>query len=426
MRPTIPLLITAALVVGTAVSMAPASAAAATCRGVPATIEASGVLRVDGTEGDDVIVAHDVSGVRALGGDDLVCVIGSVVGVVDAGTGNDVVDATGRTGRTTTFLGEGDDTFLGSAAVDEVHAGTQGRVDTGRDVVDAGPAGADQDFVVSGRTGLPNPDEVVGRLVWLDWAGDPTPTSRAEGGTGSTFALGTGPATRLAIDVPARTLTTSGSGAALTVRGFSTFSVRASRDLERFTFRGSNRDEALLVPPGGRTVLRAAMGGGDDTMQVGTYAKGSWFRGGHGRDRVYVQSSARLDLDLRQGVLTKRSGRKVVTHEVTGFEDAAVGAPTVRLTGTHGSNALEVDACRATVQSLGGRDTTSALPSTGSGSPCVGGRQMRFFGGHGDDRMFGSSGNDLLVGGPGRDQAVGGGGRDTCGAEIRRECEVRR
>jgi Ca2+-binding RTX toxin-like protein len=430
MRPLAPVLTALALAAGLNAVARPALAVGESCRGVPATIAASGVLRVDGTEGNDVIVADNVNAVHAQGGDDLICVTGSVFAFVDADAGNDVVDASSRAGRTTALLGDGDDTYLGSAAVDDVRTGTVSRADLGRDVVDAGPAGAELDFVTSGWAGSPNPDEIIGGWTSLDWAGTPAPTSVAQAGRGSTFALDGGRVTTLRIDIPARTLTTSGTGPALTLRGFTVFSLRAPRDLERFTFHGSNRDESLFVPGAGLAIVRAAMGGGDDTMQVGTYAKGSSLSGGHGRDLLDVRATAHLDLDLRKETLTKRSGRRIVNYEVSSFEDAFVRGTTARLVGTNGPNKLSTDACSTWTEGLGGRDRLTAF-NTGfdqAGDKCK--RQSkvtaRLSGGPGNDTLKGSNAKDLLIGGPGRDRADGDLGRDICDAEVRRNCEVRR
>jgi Ca2+-binding RTX toxin-like protein len=73
----------------------PASYAAATCQGQAATIESTSGT-VTGTEGNDVIVATNPHAVvSALGGNDLVCVVG---GKVSAGDGDDSIlsAATGK------------------------------------------------------------------------------------------------------------------------------------------------------------------------------------------------------------------------------------------------------------------------------------------------------------------------------------------
>ncbi len=74
------------------------SYAATMCQGKPATIEGStGILT--GTEGDDVIVGHGTDPeVRALGGNDLVCVEG---GDVYTGLGDDSVVSTAAAGAFT-------------------------------------------------------------------------------------------------------------------------------------------------------------------------------------------------------------------------------------------------------------------------------------------------------------------------------------
>ncbi|UUZ60861.1 hypothetical protein [Nocardioides sp. B-3] len=108
--------------------------------------------------------AHDV---RALGGDDLVCVAGlpNRVSVrVDAGPGNDVVDTVAATTPVRTELGSGADTLHGGPTSDDVN--TSGYIsetgqqipDTERDVVDTG-AGLDR--VASNSDGAVNPDVIT-------------------------------------------------------------------------------------------------------------------------------------------------------------------------------------------------------------------------------------------------------------------------
>jgi Ca2+-binding RTX toxin-like protein len=77
---------------------APAYAAGETCLGRPATVIGTpGQSVLTGTEGDDVVVTNGASDVRALGGDDWVCV-------------RDVPDAPARTIAIDT--GDGDDALL--------------------------------------------------------------------------------------------------------------------------------------------------------------------------------------------------------------------------------------------------------------------------------------------------------------------------
>jgi Ca2+-binding RTX toxin-like protein len=77
----------------------PARATSHTCEGRAATIVGSpGVGELNGTDGDDVIVTNGSTFVFGLGGNDTICVSGvapvRATVVVDAGPGDDVVDAT--------------------------------------------------------------------------------------------------------------------------------------------------------------------------------------------------------------------------------------------------------------------------------------------------------------------------------------------
>jgi len=113
--------LTAVLVVPSAVALTavvgPAHAVAV-CQGQPATIEGS-TGTITGTEGNDVIVSTGVDTVvMALGGNDLVCVVG---GEVHTGAGDDSVVSTGPVGSTTVaFLFGGTDTYVGWAGISDV------------------------------------------------------------------------------------------------------------------------------------------------------------------------------------------------------------------------------------------------------------------------------------------------------------------
>lgn len=87
------------------------SPAAATCQGRPASIEGS-TGTITGTEGDDVIVSTGPdTTVQALGGNDVICVVG---GQVNTGPGDDAVLSTGPVQSTTSvYLVGGNDTFVG-------------------------------------------------------------------------------------------------------------------------------------------------------------------------------------------------------------------------------------------------------------------------------------------------------------------------
>ncbi len=410
--------------------LAPTTATAVaptTCRGQAVTIDGRGAAVVEGTEGNDVIVS-DGADVRALGGDDTICITGHTSPYVYAGPGNDVVDATAATGGTTTTLGDGDDTFLGSAAHDTVIAGAGPNDDDGHDVIDTGPRAPVPDVVESGTGGQPNPDEIEGGWMQLFWVGVATPTSRLDGGEGSTLRMDHANGVRnLAIDTDAGTL---GAGAyrQLELRGFTDFLVRDYRALRVFLFQGTSSDERVDLSSSRRVQVRIKMEGGDDQVQVGGFAGTSRFDGGTGRDRIYTGSRSKVALNLARGQLRTVAGGKTVHVRANRFEDAILAAPRVSLTGTDGANTLEVNACRATVRGLRGRDEISAFDKTPDGSRvrCRAGRRMHLLGGPGADDLVGSRGRDVLIGGPGRDRADGARSRDVCLAERTKRCEVRR
>jgi hypothetical protein len=140
-----------ALVLGaSATTLLPGSAAhaATTCRGLPATVEASSGTVV-GTPGNDVIVVSGtVTSVDADEGDDVICLVDNhKLGdyrtwlVVDAGAGDDVVDASEAGAKSDTVLGLGADLFSGSAFRELVQVGGVADVSTGsgKDGLSVGP-----------------------------------------------------------------------------------------------------------------------------------------------------------------------------------------------------------------------------------------------------------------------------------------------
>ncbi|RYB93768.1 hypothetical protein EUA93_04975 [Nocardioides oleivorans] len=427
MRSLVPVLTTVALAASLSAVVSPASAAGETCRGVAATISGTGTLT--GTEGNDVIVADDALTVNALGGNDLVCITGDTNTSVYGGAGDDVVDATLATVGTSATLGAGADTYLGSAGSDYVTAGEGDNRDTERDVIDVGLGGFDT--VASGRGGEENADEIRGgSTLQLFWSGIPTSASVAHAGTGSTFQMiYDNEVARLKIDTRAGYLST-GSGPRLDLDGFTVFTVRGYRTLRQVTVLGSDLDESVGLgwDTSAKVEQKVALGGGDDRLGIGLFSAKSSFSGGDGTDELIAGSRSRIDLDLAREELTIGSGRKAVRTEANSFEDARLASSTVTLTGTGRANDLEVNACRATVSGLGGRDDITAFINTPDGArvECSKGRRTTFLGGPGNDVLVGSAGGDVLVGGPGRDRANGRQSRDTCQAEVRISCEVRR
>jgi Ca2+-binding RTX toxin-like protein len=118
------LLVPAALVAAAlALPATPSHAAAASCHGLPATIEAS-TGEVAGTPGNDVIVVSGtVTRVDAGDGDDVICLVDTHHEVrVFAGSGDDIVDTEGTKAGSFADLGKGFDHFLGGPGPDHIRS----------------------------------------------------------------------------------------------------------------------------------------------------------------------------------------------------------------------------------------------------------------------------------------------------------------
>lgn len=431
-----------------------ATAAGETCRGEAATIVGTTAQRLVGTEGRDVIVTNGASRLDALGGDDLICITGATTGGpdlfnaidLDAGPGNDMVDATVVAGWAVSGeLGSGADRFEGGGGSDSIRAGSldaargYAHVDTEADVL---LGGGGDDNLRSGQAAAANADVVDGGAgddflaIWGDRTG------------GGTVSAGTGTDTLMVLlrpgandlDAPDGRLTSS-SAPALEWNGVERYhtsptSLGGEADLD---FVGTPGDDMLEVYSTGR--LRAALGDGDDDLYVlRAPGAGSDIRAGDGTDSLTTGTTRRrLGLDLRKGAL--RVGSEAA-YPATGFEDAHLMARVVTLAGTGGANDLKVLACRGTVDGRGGNDSLSRVfdgwfetydfacterlllrggkgrdDLRGSGGP------DRILGGPANDSLQGVGGADTLIGGPGRDRSNGGDGRDRCSAEQKKRCE---
>lgn len=418
-------------------------AAGETCRGVPVTLVGAPGDELIGTDGADVVVTNGADPVRTLGGDDVVCVTGDVNGRVDAGEGDDAVDRSQDLAEfTTTVLGAGIDTFVGSDASDVVWAGTRPRrslVDRDRDVIDGGPPGPEYgDYVISGEPGQPNPDEVRlgggtsargGSAGTVELYGTPTPQTVLAGTRGSELTLDTTDAHRVSIDTTAGTYTRDGATAALS--GFASFLISNTVETRYIDFRGSAVDESITMDTTRSSAYDVRMGGGDDEIAVETeriHRRVNVFDGGAGRDQLgIVIPGQQVRLDLTRGRLLAGKRRTAVPARATGFEDAEVVAGLIDLTGTDRDNDLRAHGCDVRVRARGGDDRVSPLTLLyGRLLRCTGPETLRVEGGAGNDRLSGGGGPDVLIGGPGRDRADGWSGRDLCRAERMKRCEVRR
>ena len=463
--------LTAAAMLGLAL-LAPttsADAAGETCRGEAATIVGTGGSRtLWGTDGRDVVLTNGSATVNTRGGDDVVCVTGRAASDgssvrIDAGTGNDLVDATTSSHWSVAAeLGQGADTFRGGDFQSFVMAGIDDseHTDTEVDVITGGPGA---DYAYSGTRGGANGDviDLAGGDDSLWYAGDTTPEGSVRGGAGSdwlTLALSTG---RNLIDNVSGRLVVRDDTIQMTWAGFERFYTLSPAGVHDLEFVGGEADEMIVDQAAEAGTATIALGGGDDQyLGRGAPAAGSTFNSGAGNDdRFYLASeSVDLDLDLASGRLDVGAATPY-SLGVSGFDGASLFAPEVAIRGTAGVNELEVTACRGVVRGGGGDDTIfrgydgmfetdldcaerldlsggagdddlhggwgNDLLSGGSGRDALdGGRgKDRLLGGTGADVLSGRDEGDTLLGGPGRDRADGGVGRDRCVAEAERRCE---
>lgn len=395
MRVLVPLLLAAAFVVPL-----PAEAAPPTCEGQAATIVGTPGLPIVGTDGNDVIVADDATGVDARAGDDLVCVTG------DSGT---------------VTLGPGADVFRGGPSSDWVRAEPEGGV-----FVDDIATGAGYDWI-----------EVTGVRM--------APGARIDGGAdGASLILAPG-SVHLAVDARTREMTVGAERRWWWAGGVTSFRILGAT---RVDFVGSDQpeslylDDAMDVIPGDRPsgVGEVRMGGGADSVAIVPTAasEGQMVDGGAGDDTFQVTAlSGRTRADLASGRVDLPNGARL---PVVGVEEHRLYARRLEARGTAGPDDLLVIACWADVRTRGGGDEvrlTNAWASLGEGllglsDDCP--RRSRIDAGKGADRVSGFSGPDHIFGRAGRDVLSGRGGRhdvvhggpgvDRCGgAETTRSCE---
>lgn len=441
MRP-LPLL-AAGLLTATLLSSPTASAAGETCQGRPATIVgAPGQRGVTGTEGPDVVVTNGAAGVDTLGGDDLVCVTdvtGPGLLTLRTGAGNDVVDASASRSSIDAELGSGADHYTASAGRDSVVLGsTDGRTrtDLEADTVVATTGGSpsqsgDQWF--SGMLDIANADVLdlagVGHTIF--WSGIQAPGSRVAVGTSAELrpALGVGD---MAIDAARGSWTENGAPVLSWTGEITRFELHSGAP-RSLSLTGSDRDEyvGVVLNRGARTVLRLALGGGDDTLVApdGTGWRGSEYVGGPGEDSIDLWAGKRLDLDLAKGRLENRFFGRTQRSAFRGWDDVRVGAKRMTVLGTKKADNIRFYACTATIRGRAGKDTLESYRTGDDGYllDCDARRsKIRIYGGGGNDTIRGSRGKDMLVGGKGRDTIDGNANRDTCSGEKLRSCEIKR
>lgn len=439
--------------------VATASAAGESCAGETAT--AVGILNslIVGTDGRDVVVTNGAAVVKTGNGDDLVCITPGPGGppisgpttpltvIVSTGPGDDTVasEGTPAPGSVHVALGSGSDTFTGRASqVDAGEPAPSGpQADAERDVIDVRPASPGYTTAVSsGQDGLPNADVVRlpedGQVFWSGQPADGTELTAAGGGELWTPL----PSGDVVADLATGSLAAAGA-TPLRFTGFATFDLVATAATTGLRVSGSDgRDDVSLHDLTSATRLDVSLGSGADVLRTTTAsAPDSAVDGGGGRDRLSVESTHSLRVDLAR----HRAGDLAVR----GFEDVAAVARSVTVRGDARGNRVEVAACRVAVSGGGGADqllTVYDYPQLVETSECSSPRTVSRIdggagkdrlvaqragddvlrGGAGDDRLIGGRGDDTLLGGAGRDRVIGGVGRDVCDGERVNGCERRR
>lgn len=400
-----------------------------TCRGETATVVGVEDQKLVGTEGDDVIVTNGASFAYALGGDDLICATRTYTNI-DAGQGDDFVDASTARFGSDADLGAGSDTYVGSDEYDRVDAGDDNDVRQGNmpgvDVIDTF---GDGDFVDVGARGQVGTDQVrlgEGR-DWVEVRGT-TPAVLDGAGGRDTIFLRDREAAGYRIDAASGIVTRD--GVPMTpVAGFAIWDVGRLR-WSSLHFEGGPGSDRLDAIKGGWKVkdgpLTANLGAGRDSLQVRLGNTGP-FDGGEGRDRIEVRNENNRSLggpfvaDLTQDTYRFEDDSPV---GIPGFEDLyAFTFDSGTIVGDAGPNKIAAAGCPMVIRGGAGNDNLRGS----AGKDCqVDGpaRGSTLYGEAGDDTLAGSGLADRLFGGPGRDKAYGGSGRDRCVAETRFECEL--
>ena len=440
---TLPKLVAAGFVVAVLSPPQATSAAQATCHGQAATIVSAGA-QVVGTQGDDVIVA-DAQRVKALGGDDIVCVIGRFPsnedGGVDLGPGDDLLDDSGVTwGEYVVTLGPGADTLIGGSQVNEsVAADNESATDPDIDYIDTGGG---EDSVGYTRGEVESHDTVLlGSGYDEIVVGPQAIAGTVDLGDGANrLTLLSGPAdsgARWVVDATIGQVSVDGIDRLFWAGRVRDFELPV-REAKRLDFTGTELREEVTVY--GVRWLKADihLGAGDDRLVTPLLRDRSSIDGDSGRDafvmppeqQSYYRPLDSIMLDLGRKRVRLIEGSRDAVSRLTGFEKASLdGAKLLVLRGSAAADELGWGrADHAAVYGLGGPDKLRHVTSNSITSSIVrGGRGDDLITGGRDtapDTMLGGLGDDTLRGGLGNDTARGGPGTDSCAAEVVRDCET--
>jgi len=424
------------LLTAATVALPAVAEAAAVCHGRAATMIASGSGVFTATEDDDVIVADggDLR-IRALGGDDLVCLHDiQVVVQVEAGAGDDLVDATRTDAPTVASLGEGSDTFVGGPGDDFAYGSAPEGLgedglnppDTETDVITTG-GGKDQVF--SGALGSANLDVIATGVgddrVHLEGLDHATSLDVGAGRNTAIVTLTANETTAWLVDVGRRALEFDEQTSAWRGRLHRWYFTMADASApSSLVFLGTKADDTVFVGGTG-LVPHFRLGAGNDWG--GSLATpGGTFLLGPGLDRLTlgkydsVHPSFPLS-DLRVDLAAQQASFGGIESPVRGVETLYVGAERVRALGSARGERIRANGCDVVVRGRAGWDLLERGDDVVSICP---GLSSVIAGGAGNDVLLGSNRtDDILLGGPGLDRARGMRGTDTCRAEVRQSCE---
>jgi len=409
----------------------PAVAAAPTCNGLEATIVVPArQTRVDGTDGDDVIVSTAGSHVVLAGaGNDTVCTSAGTDDIYP-GPGDDWVSP-----------GDGADTLWDSPGSDVLGGSTQDLFSTdfaGHAVVNlaagtaTGIGQADITYISNFRQIGPGSATVVGNgyTSLIQTGSGPsniTTSKQAWGDSGLSIVTGAG-IDEVFVRRPDTFVATNGGLDTITVTS-TTGVTRIDDQADGVTVTGGPAVEEVTAeaPKGATGPVHLDLGGGDDVVAAGS--TDLEVATGDGDDRVgvhhirfapntgWVRLGAGNDYLLMEALVNGRMPQRV---------DGQSGRDTVVGTLVHDVIDLRSDAYRESGSSYASVIITQFEAANGQGSSdlLTGTDTSNVLrGGAGNDTLKGGSGDDVLLGGPDRDQAYGGPGSDRCVAEVRRSCE---
>jgi Ca2+-binding RTX toxin-like protein len=380
---------------------------------------------LDGGEGNDrVEVEGDTDFTLtdlALSGTDMLVLTGVEEVRITAGAGDNLLDATGFSGRVTLFGAGGADTLKGGAGNDLLIG------NAGGDTLE-GNGGADTLFGGSGGDWLDGgdgPDRLRGQGGSLDSLQGGAGDDSLDGGPGNDWAIAGGD-----VDLVLTDVSLSGDGADLLFfierAEFVGGDLANTFDATAFTgnvtmFGGGGND--TLLGGGGNDLLNG--NGGDDNLaaaggadRVYGGAGNDWIAGGSGNDRLKgnggnfdtLVGGSGNDL-LHGGSGTGNRARESSEGNMVLIDGELSGAGTdqlqsidiVELLGGPGPNRFNASAYAGNVilRGGGGNDTLQG----GAGADLL-------VGNSGDDEIFGAGGADRIFGGSGTDSLSGGAGND--------------